>query len=247
MPQFEQWPLASRYQCQEEIMKTNDFQLRHDVEAELDWDSRLDSRQIGVAVKEGVVALSGHVSSYPERRAAEEAVLSVAGVRAVANDIVVELPSDTHRTDAEIGEAAVKALQMNVGVPPSSIKITVRDGWITIDGEVAVWYQRKAAETALASLPGIKGISNNVVMNAPACVSDVKGKIEEAFRRRALLDARNIVVKAVEGVVTLEGEVFSWQERQQAEVAAWQAPGVCEVIDRLVVRPRGLSETPVSQ
>ncbi len=228
-------------------MKTNDFQLRHDVEAELDWDSRLDSRQIGVAVKDGVVALSGHVGSYPERRAAEEAALSVSGVLGVANDIVVELPTDTHRTDAEIGEAAVKALQMNVVVPASSIKITVRDGWVTIDGEVPVWSQRSAAETALTSLPGIKGISNNVVMHAPVCVGDVKDKIEDAFRRRALLDARNIVVKTTEGIVTLEGEVFSWHERQQAEVAAWQAPGVCEVIDRLVVRPRGLAETAPSQ
>jgi osmotically-inducible protein OsmY len=221
-------------------MKTSDLQLRHDVEAELDWDARLDSRQIGVAVKEGVVALSGHVGSYAERRAAEEAAQSVVGVRAVANDIVVELPFDVHRSDAEIGEAAVKALQMNVAVPADRINLLVRDGWITLQGEVPLWFQKNAAESALASLVGVKGICNNILISTRASVEDVRSKIEEAFRRRALLDARDISISAVDGTVTLEGEVFSWQERQQAEIAAWQAPGVSQVIDNLNVRPRSL-------
>lgn len=221
-------------------MRTTDLQLRHDVEAELDWDARLDSRQIGVAVKEGVVALSGHVSSYAERRAAEEAAQSVAGVRAVANDIVVELPSAFCRTDAELAEAALKNLQMNVAVPSSRIKIVVRNGWITLDGEVPLWHQKNAAESALASLPGVKGISNNLSITARASVSEVQDKIEQAFRRRALLDARDITVRADEGTVTLEGQVHSWPERQLAEIAAWQAPGVSQVIDNLNVRPRSV-------
>ena len=219
-------------------MKTADLQLRHDVEAELDWDARLDSRQIGVAVKNGVVALSGHVSSYAERRAAEEAAQAVVGVRAVANDILVELPSASQRTDAEIAEAAVSALQTNVAVPASQIKLVVHDAWITLAGEVALWFQKNAAEAALVSLPGVKCISNNITLSSRASSSDVERKIEEAFRRRALLDAKSITIKTADGTVTLEGEVHSWQERQQAEIAAWQAPGVCQVIDNLHVRPR---------
>lgn len=221
-------------------MRTADLELRRDVEAELDWDARLDSRQIGVAVKDGVVALSGHVSSYAERRAAEEAAQSVAGVRAVANDMVVELPSAFCRTDAEIAEAAVKGLQLNVAVPTHGIKILVRNGWITLDGELPNWYQKTAVESTLASLPGVKGISNNLSIISRASVNEIQSKIEDAFRRRALLDARDIKIRADEGTVTLEGEVHSWPERQQAEIAAWQAPGVSQVIDNLRVRSRSV-------
>jgi len=214
----------------------NDLQLRRDVEAELDWDARLDSRQIGVAVKNGVVALSGHVGSYAERRAAEEAAKSVGGVRAVANDILIELPTSATRTDAEIAEAAVAALQANVAVPAERIRVCVREGWIALEGEVSLWVQRNAAETAVSSLPGVKGISNGILISAEASAEDVRSQIEDAFRRRAQLDARNIRVSTAEGTVTLEGEVHSWQEREQAETAAWQARGVSRVIDNLKVR-----------
>lgn len=217
-------------------MAINDLQLRHDVEAELDWDSRFDSRQLGVAVKNGVVALSGHVGSYAEKRAAEEAVQSVSGVRAVANDILIELASTAHRTDAELAESVIAAMQGNVSVPVDGIRVFVRDGWITLEGEVSMWYQRSAAETAISPLPGIKGISNNIAISTEASVEDIKVKIEDAFRRRAQLDARNIKVTAVDGTVTLEGEVHSWGERQQAETAAWQAPGVSKVLDKVTVR-----------
>ena len=214
-----------------------DTQLRHDVEAELEWDARFDSRQIGVAVKNGVVALSGHVGSYAERRAAEESVQSIAGVKAVANDIAVELASSTKRSDAEIAEAAVNALKTNVSIPANSIKIFVRDGWVTLEGQVSMWHQRNAAETALTPLQGVKGISDNITISSQVFVGDVEGKIEDAFRRRAHLDAKKISVKALDGTVTLEGEVHSWQERTQAESAAWQAPGVSQVIDKLTVQP----------
>ncbi|HTW73747.1 MAG TPA: BON domain-containing protein [Steroidobacteraceae bacterium] len=217
-------------------MNINDLQLRRDVEAELDWDARLDSRQIGVAVKNGVVALSGHVGSYAERRAAEEAAKSVGGVRAVANDILIELPTSATRTDAEIAEAAVAALQANVAVPAERIRVCVREGWIALEGEVSLWVQRNAAETAVSSLPGVKGISNGILISAEASAEDVRSQIEDAFRRRAQLDARNIRVSTAEGTVTLEGEVHSWQEREQAETAAWQARGVSRVIDNLKVR-----------
>jgi osmotically-inducible protein OsmY len=218
-------------------MSTNDLQLRRDVEAELEWDARVDSRQIGVAVKEGVVALSGHVGSYAERRAAEEAVKAVNGVCAVANDIVIEPPASAARSDAEIAEAAVAALRAHVSVPMERIRVWVRDGWLSLEGEVAQWYQKSAAETALSSLPGVRGISNGIRINADTSAQDVRSRIEEAFRRRAQLDARNIRISAADGTITLEGEVQSWHERQQAEMAAWQAPGVSHVIDHLSVRP----------
>ena len=218
-------------------MAIADFQLRRDVEAELDWDTRLDSRQIGVAVKNGIVALSGYVSSYAQRRAAEEAVQHLAGVRAIANDIVVELPASGRRSDAEIADAADTALRANVSVPADRLRLVIHDGWIILSGEVALWHQRQAAETALGTLPGVKGITNNVVISANATDSDVRGHIQEAFRRRARLDAGGIVVKSADGTVTLEGAVHSWQERQQAEDAAWQTPGVRAVIDHLDVRP----------
>lgn len=216
---------------------SNDMQLRHDVQAELDWDPRFDSRQIGVAVKNGVVALSGHVNSFAERRAAEQAAQSVAGVQAVANDIAVELPLDTRLSDAEIGEAAVDALKGNVSVPAGAIKLVVREGWITLSGEVEMWFQKNAAETSLSGLRGLKGISNNITIRCQPAATDVQAKIEDAFRRRAQLDAKKITVSTADGTVTLEGEVHSWQERQQAEIAAWQAPGVSQVIDKLTVRP----------
>jgi osmotically-inducible protein OsmY len=218
-------------------MKRDDMELRHDVLSELDWDPRFDSRNIGVAVKNGVVALSGHVGSYAERRAAEEGAQSIAGVTAVANDIIIELGFEAVRTDAEIAEAAVVALKGNISVPANDIKLVVRDGWITLDGQVAMWYQKNAAQNALANLRGVKGIINNITIRAFASAAEVKGKIQDAIRRRAQSDAQNIDVKAADGTVTLEGRVTSWADRQQAEMAAWQAPGVSKVIDNLSVYP----------
>jgi osmotically-inducible protein OsmY len=190
-----------------------------------------------VAVKNGVVALSGYVGSYAEKRAAEQAVQSVAGVRAIANDIVIEVSPSARRSDAELAESAATALQLNGSVPANRIRVVVRDGWVTLEGEVELWYQKSAADTAVGSLPGIKGVSNALVINATASPEDVKGKIEDALRRRAQLNAQSIAVTTVGGTVTLEGEVHTWKERQQAEDAAWQAPGVSQVLDKLSVRP----------
>jgi osmotically-inducible protein OsmY len=220
----------------------NDLALRHDVLSTLDWDPRFDSRNIGVAVKNGAVALSGHVGSFAERKAAEEAVQSIAGVQAVANDLVIELSSDAQRTDAEIAEAASRALKEHISVPANGVRIVVRNGWVTLEGEVALWYQKNASEGALASLHGIKGIVNNINIRNRAWAPDVKRKIEDALRRHAELEAQNIVVHTADGTVTLEGHVSSWLERQQAEMAAWQTRGVSRVIDNLSMRPS--SRTP---
>lgn len=216
-------------------MKT-DTQLRHDVEAQLDWDPRFDSQGIGVAVKNGVVALSGHVNSYADRWAAQDATQSVAGVKAIANELAINLSSDATRSDPEIAEAALHALNANVSVPGSGIKVVVHDGWVTLSGEVSFWFQRDAAERAITHLRGVKGLANDITIKPQASVTNIKAKIEDAFRRHASLDAQKIRVETAGGTVTLEGEVNSWQERQHAEAAAWAAPGVSMVMDHLSVR-----------
>jgi osmotically-inducible protein OsmY len=215
----------------------NDMEIRRDVEAELDWDARLDSRQIGVAVKNGVVSLTGHVSSFAERNAAEEAAQRVSGVRAIANDILVELSFDKTLTDAEVAENAVAALKSNVAIPSDMITLLVKDGWINLRGQVSYWYQKNAALNAVANLRGVRGVTNGITIVCKTTPSDVTSRIEDAFRRQARIDADKIRVQVTDGVVTLEGDVASYQERQQAASAAWQAPGVSQVIDKLTVRP----------
>jgi osmotically-inducible protein OsmY len=216
-------------------MKT-DTRLRHDVEAQLDWDPRFDSQGIGVAVKDGVVALSGHVASYADRWAAQDAAQSVAGVKAIANELAVDLAWDAQRTDPQIAEAALKALNTDVFIPATGVKVVVHDGWVTLSGQVDFWFQREAAERAITHLRGVKGLENDIIIKPRATAADVKAKIEDAFRRHASLDAQNIRVQTTDGTVTLEGEVNSWHERQHAEAAAWAAPGVSIVKDHLSIR-----------
>jgi len=218
---------------------STDNQLRHDVEAELDWDTRIDDRRIGVAVRNGVVSLTGSVSSYFERQAAEEAAQSVDGVLAVANDIVVALPSDLIRSDAEIAEDAAAALQFNATIPSDAVRLTVRDGAVTLTGDVASWHQKHTAELALSTLRGVRALNNQLVIRPPQGAWEVQIRITEALKRSARLDAERIRVQhAEDGTVTLEGEVSSLHERNLAEVAAWQAPGVSRVVDRLTIRPQ---------
>lgn len=214
----------------------SDTEVRNNVEAELDWDARVDSRQIGVAVKDGIVTLTGHVSSYAQRRAAEEAAQSVQGVKALANEITIDLTFDAKRTDAEVAQAALDALAANVSVPANAIKLSVNAGWITLEGQVPTWYQKNAAEQALIHMRGVQGISNHIAVQSPISVRDVQRKITAALHRRAQVDATKISVIASGDTVTLDGEVDSWEERSAAESAAWQAPGVSKVVDNLVVR-----------
>lgn len=217
-------------------MTISDHKLRDDVEAELDWNTAVDSRRIGVTAQGGVVTLTGHVPSYAERRVAEELTQSVQGVRAVANELTIDLPFDSKRSDTEIAQSAVQTLGANVAVPADSVKISVRDGWISLEGEVFAWYQRKAAEDALAALRGVNGIINRIAIRPQVTVQDVQRRIKEALHRRAQLDATTIRISTSDGTVTLDGQVDSWHERNQAEVAAWQAPGVSKVIDNLTIR-----------
>jgi len=218
-------------------MKT-DMELRRDVQAGLDWDPRFDARDIGIGVKDGVVTLTGKVSSYAERNAAEEATQAVAGVRAIANEIGIELHEAAKRDDTELAAAALSSLRSHVSVPADDIKVIVRDGWITLEGEVALRFQADVAEKAVQNLWGVKGVINNIRMRTPplTTISDVKAKIEDAFRRHAQLDADTIRISLDDGTLILSGEVHSLRERNDAEAAAWAAPGITQVENRIHVQ-----------
>lgn len=214
-------------------MKT-DVQLRDDVEKELEWEPSVLSTDIGVIVNNGTVTLTGSVETFPEKWAAEKAALRVSGVKAVANDIEVKLSEGGRRADDEIAQAASDALEWNVFLP-SNLQAVVDDGWITLTGNVTWRYQKRVAEEAVHGLTGVKGVTNNITVKPHVAPDIVKGNIEAAITRNAFLDAKGIQVNANEGKVTLEGTVYSWLERAQAEEAAWSAPGVTEVDNKLLV------------
>ncbi len=211
-----------------------DTELRQDIEQELDWDPRVDSRDVGVAVKDGVVTLTGHVRSFAQRLAAERAAQSVAGVKAVANDVGVKVPLGEERTDTEIAAIAVAMLQHNA-TAPKDIQVIVRDGCVSLEGHVDNWFEKSAAEAIVAGQHGIKGVANNLVIRRQATQPDVQARIREAFRRRALTECGKVNVVCDSGVVTLEGQVRSLQDREAIETAVWQAQGVIQVIDNLRV------------
>lgn len=216
----------------------DNIQLRQDTLDELDFEPSIDATKIGVAVSEGVVTLTGHVSSYAEKIAAEEAVRRVKGVRALANEIEVRYPGEKKTSDDEIAKRALNILTWNEVIPEEAIQVIVEKGWVTLRGQVAWQYQKKAAEDAVRKLTGVSGISNNVVIKPSVLAADVEQKIESALTRHAEVEAAAIKVTVLEkNRVLLEGKVDNWDERQAVENAAWSVGGVESVDDRLIIAP----------
>lgn len=212
-----------------------DTDLRDRVERQLDWKPEIISTDLGVAADNGVVTLTGFVNTYAEKLAAERATLKTYGVSAVANDIQVK--PLFKKTDPDIASTALDALQARVDVPDEKIKLTVKDGWITLEGNVEWYYQKNAAELAVKYLSGVKGVADNIKVGPKVSPIEVKDKIEAALKRSAELDARRIRVETLEGKVTLSGNVHTWFEKDEAETAAWAAPGVTEVKNQIAVVP----------
>lgn len=213
----------------------DDKQLRQAVIDELEFDPRIDAANVGVAVDDGIVTLTGHVSSYVEKVAAEKAARRVKGVRALAEELEVRYPNDKKTADDEIAKRAVKILEWYDLVPRHPVQVTVQRGWIVLSGNVMWQYQRKAAENAVRKLSGIAGVVNNILIKPAVYPSDIKKKIEDALARHAEIEAREIRVTVREGKVSLEGKVDSWEERQAVENAAWSVVGVQSVDDRLTI------------
>ena len=212
----------------------NDQQLQNDVEQELRWEPSIRAEQIGVSVKSGVVQLDGHVDSYFEKWAAERAAMRVSNAKAVASEIKVELPTSEVRTDEDIARTAVNHLEWNYSVP-NTVKVQVTDGYLTLKGTTEWQFQREEAERAVRPLKGVKWVSNEIKVIPRVNPVDVKIKIENALKRNAEVDAKHITVETSDGNVTLRGYVRSWSEREEAEYAAWAAPGVTKVDDLIVI------------
>ncbi len=216
---------------------SSDYALKQDVLEELDFEPSVDAAHIGVNVSGGVVTLTGFVSSYAEKLAAERAARRVKGVKAIAEEIEVRLPSDKKLADDQIAARAIDVIRWRVGLPENRIQLKVEKGMVTLSGEVDYQFQKHDAQAAVHNLTGVTAVINELRVASPLQVSQVKDKIENALRRSAELDASQITVQVDGGKVTLGGKVRAWFERGLAEQAAWAAPGVTEVSDHIQVEP----------
>jgi osmotically-inducible protein OsmY len=215
-------------------MKT-DAQLKADVLAELTWESSLDANAVGVAVKDGVVTLTGHLDSLAAKHAVERAARRVSGVRGIAVELDVKLPGEHQRDDSEIAKAALAALRWHVWVPEERLKVEVEDGWVTLSGEVDWRYQAISAEQCVRPLLGVRGITNRIAIKPRVDQKNISAEISAALTRHAQREARHIGIRVDGGVVTLQGKVTSLPERDAVLGAAWATRGVSRVVDQLEV------------
>ena len=215
----------------------SDHDIRRDVEDELRWDPDLDPTDIAVAVNSGVVTLAGFVRSYMQKYQAEAAAKRVAGAVGVVNDLEVRLPGIDERPDPEIARDAIARLKSELPFSWEKIRVVVKNGWLTLEGEVEWNYQRQRAEEAVRRVRGLKGVTNSIEVKPRVAPMEIRRKIEEALRRAAELDASRITVETTGNEVILRGTVRSWAERQEAERAAWAAPGVGKVDNQIIVSP----------
>lgn len=212
-----------------------DKELQKDVMDELSWEPSVDAAEIGVAVSSGVVTLSGTVRSYGEKWAAEHAAERLKGVKAVANEMKVRLPMDTEYDDTDIARAAMNAIDWNSSLPHDRIKVVVEKGWVTLDGTVEFQFQKTEAERTVRNLRGAIGIINQLNVKPVVVPGAVKNLIVKALERAAEVDAKKISVDARDSKVILAGAVKSWVEREAAEQAAWAAPGVSAVENKIEI------------
>ena len=215
----------------------SDDDIRRDVEDELRWDPDMDPTDIAVKVNSGVVTLTGSVRSYMQKYQAESAAKRVAGVIAVVNDLEVRLPEIDERPDPELVRDAIARIKSELPYSWDRIRVIARNGWITLEGEVEWNYQRQRAEEAVRRVRGLNGVANLIEVKPRVAPMEIKRKIEDALRRAAEVDASRVTVETVGNEVILRGTVRSWAERQEAERAAWSAPGVAKVDNRIIVSP----------
>lgn len=212
----------------------NDKELRQNVIDELEFEPSIDSANIGVAAENGVVTLSGHVASYLQKVDAERAVWRVKGVKAIAQELDVRLPGDKKVNDDEIAKRALDILAWSTLVPSDSIKVVVRDGWVTLSGRVNWNYQRDAAAREVRKLTGVLGLVNNITLEPAAQKVDIRQRVMDALKRHAEIEAARINVDVDSaGSVKLSGLVDDWEERRAVERAVWSAPGVHSIEDNL--------------
>jgi len=218
------------------VMMKTDMQLKQDVEDELAWDPKVNAARIGVSVQKGAVSLTGEVDTYAEKWAAEDAAKRVSGVRSVAEDLTVKILGYHKHSDAEIAQAAASALKWHVWIP-ETVKATVHDGEVDLEGAVEWKYQSNSAEEAVRHLAGVTGVNNLITIRPHADAAQVKEKVQAALQRQAVEDVKSIHVSASGATVTLSGDASSWKTADDAVAAAWAAPGVNDVVDKLRVVP----------